>query len=104
MSWEATIDWTKSIEQQVGEIDALLNTACSLMRQIRDKKDISPHLITDGTYHGFETAICSVHQLIRELEDNPLYRPALLHLCSKQKDQRQRVIEKYFGAAVRAPR
>jgi hypothetical protein len=71
------------------------------MRQIRDKKETSPQAITDQSYQSFQTAICSVHQLIRELEDNPLYRPALLRLCNRQRAQRQRVIERYFGAAVR---
>ena len=103
MSYEVMIDWNTSIEQQVDEIDALLNTARSLMRQIRDKKDTSPALITDKSYQCFQTAICSMHQLIRELEDNPLYRPALLQLCNRQREQRRRSIQKYFGEAIRAP-
>jgi hypothetical protein len=103
MSYELMIDWSTSVEQQVDDIDALLKTARSLMRQIRDKKDTSPELITDQSYQCFQTAICSMHELIRELEDNPLYRPALLQLCNRQREQRRRLIQKYFGVGDTSP-
>lgn len=101
MAYEARLDRGTLIEQQVDEIDALLNRARGLMRQIRDKKNNSPDSITDRSYRCFQTAICSMHRLIRELEDNPLYRPALLQLCNSEREQRQRTIQKYFGEAVR---
>ena len=97
MSYKVMLDWNTSIEQQVDEIDALLNAARNLMRQIRDKKDTSPELISGDSYQRFQTAICSMHELIRELEDNPLYRPALMQLCQ------QRLIDNCFGEVLQDP-
>lgn len=94
---EAMTGRSKVFDQQVDAIDTLLSTACNLLRHIRDT-NCPPGSAADQSCQSFQTVICSVHHLIRELEDNPLYRPALLQLCDRQKRQRQLVIEKYFGS------
>src|SRR5262245_57865088 len=96
---EAMVGQNGLLDRQVDAIDTLLNAARNLLRDIGDGNNRPPGSAAERSCQSFQTVICSVHQLIRELEDNPLYRPALLQLCDRQRGQRQLVIEKYFGGA-----
>jgi ubiquinone biosynthesis protein UbiJ len=91
------IDWDHSIEQQIDEIVIATATARRLVRQIKDKRDAHPELITKETYAYFQSAIHSMAQLVREVEGNPLYGDALRELRKKQRRKQQQVLARYFG-------
>jgi len=93
-------DWGRSIEQQIEEIVAATAAARKLVRQIKQKKDAHPELITRENYMYFQSVIHSMTQLRWEVEASPLYKEALIELRNRQKRKQQRTVAKYFGSVL----
>lgn len=95
-----SIDWNRSIEQQIEEIVIATAAARRLVRQIRYKKDAHPELITRENYACFQSVIHSMAQLVCEVEGSPLYKGALEELLKRQKRKQRQIVAKHFGSVL----
>jgi hypothetical protein len=92
-----SIDWNRSIEQQIEEIIVATAAARRLVRQIGYKKDAHPELITRENYACFQSVIHSMTQLVCEVERSPLYKGALEELLKRQRRKQRQIVAKHFG-------
>jgi hypothetical protein len=95
-----SIDWNRSIEQQIEEIVTATSAARRLVRQIRYKKDAHPELITRENYACFQSVIHSMAQLACEVEGSPLYKSALEELLKRQRRKQRQIVAKHFGSIL----
>lgn len=94
------IDWGHSIEQQIERIVIATATARDLVRQITDKKDARPELITKENCTCFQSVIHSMAQLVSEVEGSPFYKDALAELRNRRRRKQQQIVAKYFGNII----
>jgi hypothetical protein len=95
-----SIDWNRSIEQQIEEIVIATSAARRLVRQIGYKKDAHPELITRENYACFQSVIHSMAQLACEVEGSPLYKGALEELLKRQRRKQRQTVAKHFGSIL----